>query len=361
MTEVKRISLVDMIEETGMPALGYSRPQEDEILLVDGLPKPLEKEVMAHEHDHIAAGEEGPFIGALIGAGASLFGAKKAGDAAGDAAAASERGTMAGIAENRRQFDTSTLVNLLMNMPSINTGNVARSQLAGMLGLEVPGVDYGSYAGLFNKGSGGGKSWSGNSDGTPGSDFKAWLNSKRNQASGGGGSSGLGRAFRGLEAPASQMTDPSAVIERTPGYEFVKNQGVKSIMNNSRALGLGKSGMTAGNVGEFVGNSVALPFYSDYMNRIASLAGAGTSTSANTSANIGAAATNSGAMNAGLMQNAADTRASGILGKAGAYQAGLNSIADVAGDYFGGKYGTPPINGGGAGGLFDDMGIDIGL
>ena len=74
MTTVTRVSLAEMINETGIPALGYSRPQDDEILLVDGLPKAQEREVLAHEAEHISKGEEGPFLKKLVSAAAPIVG-----------------------------------------------------------------------------------------------------------------------------------------------------------------------------------------------------------------------------------------------------------------------------------------------
>lgn len=78
MTAVKRLSLEEMIEETGIPnALGYARPDEDEILIREDLDKATEKKVMAHEANHIANDEEGPFIGAIISGVTSMVGGQQ--------------------------------------------------------------------------------------------------------------------------------------------------------------------------------------------------------------------------------------------------------------------------------------------
>lgn len=141
MTQVKRVSLAEMIGETGMPALGYSRPQADEILLVDGMPKAKENEVLAHEYEHMARGEEGPFLGAIggaLGIGSALLGSKASKKAGQQSADASRYGADL----QNQQFNLSMLANLLMNAPAINTGNAARSQLAGMLGIETPAINY---------------------------------------------------------------------------------------------------------------------------------------------------------------------------------------------------------------------------
>jgi hypothetical protein len=68
MTTVTHVSAKEMKERTGFKhALGYSLPEEDEILVRKGLSKKVKKEVLAHEEEHIANDEEGPFLGSIIG------------------------------------------------------------------------------------------------------------------------------------------------------------------------------------------------------------------------------------------------------------------------------------------------------
>ena len=72
MTAISYVTQKQMEDKTGFKhALGYSLPKEDKILIRKGLPKKKKKEVLAHEEEHIAKGEEGPFWGALIGGIAS--------------------------------------------------------------------------------------------------------------------------------------------------------------------------------------------------------------------------------------------------------------------------------------------------
>lgn len=346
MTTVRRISLADMVNETGMPTLGYSRPQNDEILLVDGLPKSAEKEVLAHEYEHMGKGEEGPFgplAAAGIMGGASILGGIMGGKAAKDAAKTSAQGSREALAENRRQFDLSMLSNILLNAPSINTGNSARSALAAMLGLDVPGIDYSQMAGMFGGSSGG----SGGAAATGGynpvasfNPFAAVAQRNQPQSTQAAEPGAIAQAFSQLQAPGSSAVSPSslmAMIENTPGYQFAKGEAMDSIASQGRALGLGKSGASVRAIGDTIGQSLAMPAYNDYLNRLAGLAGAATGTSSQLAGNIGNLATNAGGINAGLIQNQADSRASGILGQSGAWQGALNSIADVAGNYFGGK------------------------
>ena len=62
MTAISYVSQKEMEQQTGFKtALGYSLPKEDKILLRKGLTKKKKKEVLAHEEEHIAKGEEGPF------------------------------------------------------------------------------------------------------------------------------------------------------------------------------------------------------------------------------------------------------------------------------------------------------------
>ena len=63
-----------MLRRTGTNALGYTYPKENLILLEKGLTGKKKREVIAHEKNHLAKGEEGPFWGAVAMAAASLIG-----------------------------------------------------------------------------------------------------------------------------------------------------------------------------------------------------------------------------------------------------------------------------------------------
>src|SRR5574343_377803 len=77
-------------------------------------------------------------MGFLSDVAGSLTGGLIGTDAASDAAKTSAKGAEAGIAEQRRQFDTT----LQLQAPMINTGNAARSLLASIMGLSVPGSEF---------------------------------------------------------------------------------------------------------------------------------------------------------------------------------------------------------------------------
>jgi hypothetical protein len=75
MTAIKYVSQKEMQKETGLKtALGYAFPKEDKILIRKGLPKEKKKEVLAHEEEHIAKDEEGPWIPQAIAAAAAVLG-----------------------------------------------------------------------------------------------------------------------------------------------------------------------------------------------------------------------------------------------------------------------------------------------
>lgn len=134
MATVKRVSRNKMVEETGMDTLGYTRPQNNMILVRDDLPKSKEKEVLGHEFDHLKNGEEGPFLGAVAGAVISgIMGQKSAKTQAG----AVKEGSREAIAEQRRQYDLSRQD----LAPYRQTGTAALNQIAQMYGLASTDTD----------------------------------------------------------------------------------------------------------------------------------------------------------------------------------------------------------------------------
>ena len=88
----------------------------------------------------VAAGV-GTAVGGALGAKGSKKAAKTSANAQREAAALASRDAR-----------LSLLTNILMNTPAINTGNAARSQLAGMLGVQSPAVDYAKYSKFFEGG-----------------------------------------------------------------------------------------------------------------------------------------------------------------------------------------------------------------
>lgn len=91
MTVIKHVTAKEMRRRTGTNALGYSYPDKDTILLRKGLTGQLKREVLDHEIEHMANGEEGPFLPALLGLGSSLLGSAAQAGAASDSRAMQER------------------------------------------------------------------------------------------------------------------------------------------------------------------------------------------------------------------------------------------------------------------------------
>lgn len=252
-----------------------------------------------------------PDIGSAIAGGSALLGFKSSGDAA-DAQQAANN---AAIAEQRRQFDTA----LNLQMPAINTGNVARSQLASILGLTVPGSS--TVGGTMS-----------NSGGISPSDLQGVLRAGQGPF----GYLGQKRALRDLQnRPAPENNVPDAapmsneavmeLISNYPGFQFAVDQARKASTAQASATG---SSPISGNVltalqGDIAGR-VAMPAFSDYTNRLAALSGAAQTASSG----AGAMALNTGANVGQLLSNSGDARASGIIGGTNSILGGLGGILD---------------------------------
>lgn len=177
--------------------------------------------------------------------------------------------------------------------------------------------------------------------------LNAFKNLKKTSArTGGGGSSalmnGIANAFAQLQAPGAEAVAPenlTAQIQGTPGYQFAVKEGTDSILNNASALGLRQSGVTAGDLGKFVGGNIAFPAFQDYMNRLAGLSGAAQTTSSGLGSTIGQLSGQLGLANSALIQAGGNAQAAGQLGQANAWGSAIGGIADILGDYYGKKNG----------------------
>jgi hypothetical protein len=119
-----------MEKQTGFKkALGYSFPKEDKILIRKNLPKDLEKEVLQHEEEHIAKGEEGPLFDFL----ASIFGARKQAKSADKATQAQLQAAQEQIAFARESRDLARKD----QAPYREAGHTALDALMSMTGLGV--------------------------------------------------------------------------------------------------------------------------------------------------------------------------------------------------------------------------------
>ncbi len=136
MTVLQKVSAREMERQTGFKkALGYSFPKEDKILIRKGLSKKVEKEVKQHEEEHMVKGEEGPLLGLLIGAAATLFGARSSSKAAKKATAASTQAASEQIAFARESRDLARQD----YAPYREAGTTALDALMSMTGLKGTG------------------------------------------------------------------------------------------------------------------------------------------------------------------------------------------------------------------------------
>lgn len=313
--------------------------------------------------------------GLLLGGGAlsSFLGADKAADATKSAAGA-------GIAEQRRQFDAIQG----LNSHAMQTGNYARNTLAQILGL--PSVDLPSpYLGSGGYGSSGGSSGGGGISGLLGgltggligghtktknrpiaaADAQKWMDIIRanptaydepgewgafisSQRAGAQAQlDNLARSqqvglYKSTPAPAVDTSNLMGMIEKYPGFQFAVDQARKSAGAMASATG---SSPIAGNVltglTNNVSGNIAYPMWSDYLNRLGSLSGAGQVATGT----VSGAAQNTGANISALLGAQGDARASGILGKSGAITDLLKELGTQrAGTNSGVDYIIPGVN-----------------
>ena len=240
----------------------------------------------------VVASVGGSIVGNVLGGKGAKKGAKIQ-------ASAEDRATEA----QERQSTQAQLTQLLMNLPAVNTANIARPEYAGLLGLDTPSVN---------------------------------VNKIVESLVSAGMDEDVASAYSQMVAPGGSAVKASRLMDRvaqTPGYQFAKDEGTQSIMGQNRALGLGQSGTTAKQVGSYVGNTLAFPAYQDLMNRLQGLSGGQAASSLG--GNLGNLQTSLGAAQAQGLVGAGNARASGALGKYGAMQGTVDDLSAIAGDYFG--------------------------
>lgn len=363
MTVLKRVSQKEMKRRTGFgTALGYSLPEKDEILIRKDLPKKVEKEVISHEEEHISKGEEGPFLGALIGigakilgskaggaligAGASLLGAKKQAKAAKQGVKAQTQSAADEIAFAKESRDLARRD----EAPYREAGYTALDALMSMTGLKVPStreVAPGDTAGVLL----------GPSRGIEAGDYLSGLKQRRYRP--------LGRVFGGAMLPAQRYNineaGPENVysggsINRTslpqtiapgregyvrpnenpggveggfnfmtdPGYEFRLNEGQRTLERGAAAAG----GLLSGGFGRRAiryGQDYASNEYQNVYNRIANIAGLGQVSSGRAAQGAYLTSQQVG----GALGNAGYARASGYTARGNAWTGALNDLSQV--------------------------------
>lgn len=136
----------------------------------------------------------------------------------------------------------------------------------------------------------------------------------------------------GIRAPG--VTGPIApdysAFETSPGYLFRQQEGAKAVERSQAARGLLKSGGTLKALQRY-GQGVAADAYGDYMNRLASTAGLGQTTTIQTG-QLGAQAAG---QEGRAVEAAGAARASGYLGQAQAVQQGISGLQSLGGYYVG--------------------------
>lgn len=98
--------------------------------------------------------------------------------------------------------------------------------------------------------------------------------------------------------------DPTKTLQNTPGYQFAKDQGLTSTVNQASAMGLGLSGNTLEGLDKF-STGLASQTYQNQVGNFENVAGMGQAAAAGQAANIGNAAAN----NSNLIMNQGNTMA----------------------------------------------------
>lgn len=259
---------------------------------------------------------------AVVGAGASIVSGNKAAKASRDAADKSAE-------IQRYQYDTTRQD----YAPYRLVGYSALDQLADAVGVARPASGSAGYA------------LGGTTTAAP------------TAATGGGAWGMIASRVSGAPATATTTSNVPAMtqargFEASPGYLFRLQEGQKAIERSAAARGGLYSGATMKAIDTY-SQGVASDEYSNYVNRLAALAGVG-QTATNSTAQAGqnyangasAAATNAGAARASAYQNTGQAINSAISGAASGY---LYNQGMGAGATYGG---TPPIYGGNLGGIY---------
>jgi hypothetical protein len=235
-------------------------------------------------------------------AGGSIIGGMLAGKGSKDAADSSASASEAGVAENRRQFDTM----LQLQQPMINTGNAARSLLASIMGLDVAGSE-------FTVG------------GTTTTQRGPLLSGGRRPVYGPPVTTTTGgTTFTNPASSAMGADEITKRLESFPGYQFAVDQARKNTLATASALGSGGGNVLTA-ISDRTAQGIAMPTFENYLNRLGTLSGSGQT--ASSAAGAGALAT--GANVAQGLQNAGDSRASGILGQTNSWNNAISSIGGV--------------------------------
>lgn len=247
-------------------------------------------------------------IGATIAAVGTIAGgaiaAKGAKDAAGAQASATTKANRESIAFQREQFDRQ----MEALLPQRIVGEQALFGLSDLVGLSRPTESL-----VLGEGAGQGQNVGDNVQLTQG---------------------------------VSNLGD----LASTPGFQFRLDQGRKAVEASAAAQGLSRSGRGLASVENFA-QGIASDEFQNRFNRLATLAGLGSSATGQSASAAGAFGANVGGQIAQTGRDIGAIRASGIAGQANAIGGGLANLGNLAGFAAGGGFGgfggggsAPPSN-----------------
>lgn len=369
MTAIVHVSKQEMKERTGFSnALGYSLPKEDKILVRKNLPKEKKKEVLAHEEEHILNGEEGPFLGAIIGAAGAIGGAllsKRSSDKATDAQVDASNAEIAYAKETRDLIRGDqapyisaghTALDALMSMTGLASPRSSAKAPANpnfrqppedrgirnyLRGLNIMGRDGprlqpryagGAISGSINDGNIRVQPQYSINEMGPENVYRGGAVTRNSNPATIDGSTGYVEPNEnpgGVEGGYNFQTDP--------GYKFRFSEGMRALDRGSAAAGGLLSGGYARRATRY-GQDYASNEYTNVYNRIANIAGIGQVANQQ---NAGAALATSGQVG-GALSNAGAARASGYTAGGNAWGTAINEVAKLPwGDIFRG--GSPTV------------------
>jgi hypothetical protein len=133
----------------------------------------------------------------------------------------------------------------------------------------------------------------------------------------------------------NQPTGKIGSFQASPGYGFVRDEGMRGIERSAAARGGAFSGNALRGLSTF-NSGLASQEYGNWWNRLAGLSG----TAQSGAGQLGQLGANAASNIGNNMQAAGDARASGVMGQAnswsGAMNSGLNNYLLYKGGYFGG-------------------------
>lgn len=265
--------------------------------------------------------------GAVIGAGAAILGGSMASNSARSAARSQRRGANDAIAYQRESRDLA----LAYNKPYRDASYRATAAMMDMVGLSRGGTSRGASGGLTR---------------APYTQPRPFEGGSVGLDAGKGGGRGMGRLFD--NATGNQIDDGSGAdvpdlgdfdkysFKTDPGYQFRMDEGMKALERGAAARGGLLSGGFARKALRY-SQDYASNEYMNVFNRIATIAGFGQVSTANSTGAIMGSAANTG----NAMMAAGDARASGYIGQGNAWANAINEISQIDwGSVFNGNSGN---------------------